>query len=892
MNEEDDAWSYSFPPSTESLNNTKQTNVASLNDHLKNRDNSNDDNDVRSKDGEEQKQESNDPNGLNGSDGHSGLGIKAGSVSSSVESIHKLKDNLDSRNSILSQASSKSSHTGSIDFNRKEPFPSTNSAPQSLNSLSLQSPFLSKSSPANPLTTKEDANSVMSKESGSRNGLMNIDLNDNNNVVESLLESPPKRSSNLSNIRSNSNATISLDNHKRAVTESDINKDSDDPKFISYRRSRRTTSEGNFSDIIEPMDSPQLQSMEKFDTRLYIDEKFKDTKYRYTTMKRNTDFHQLFKSLDLTDRLLDDFSCALSREILLQGRIYVSENYVCFNSSLLGWVTNLIIPQEDIIKFEKRSTAGIFPNAILVETKDSKHTFASFISRDSTFDFMKTVWEGTTGKEMIIDDENKLENLPSSPKTNKRNTKMPNEPSKIESYLMSIDDDNLPENGLSDEDEDEDEDDDEEDEDDDDDDEVDDNNVDDNDIDDNLPKKLDSNNTRSSVDPNVIAEQNKVKIVRFKPESGYVNIGPDVHGPTNIPDLMLDGEIELCNEQINAPLGVVYEILFGSSNSQFQTKFLESHDSTNIVGFDKFHPKNDDPKLLHREYSYTKALGYSIGPKSTTCYVDEVINHLNFGDYIFVTSTTKTPDVPLGNSFTVKTIYRITWAKLNQTNLQVSFLIDWTGRSWIKSLIEKLTLTGQTDACNDMVRALKEEIDNVTISSYEQLNQVTMDDLEKTPEANVPEEIATSTTTETKSTTAFSSNEWIRNNIVSECYLIFSFLVMILIIQLMIFRSISETNSLMKSQVALNSNLIQVLSENNGGALKETDPQDLWHWVHEKYNLKFHPLQKLEYLSYHISSLFKEPEPKNESIEEQFNDLKTRLRESYKEKFSHIPGII
>src|ERR1700694_377468 len=36
-----------------------------------------------------------------------------------------------------------------------------------------------------------------------------------------------------------------------------------------------------------------------------------------------------------------DYSCALSKEILVQGRMYVSEHYICFNSNIFGWVTNV-----------------------------------------------------------------------------------------------------------------------------------------------------------------------------------------------------------------------------------------------------------------------------------------------------------------------------------------------------------------------------------------------------------------------------------------------------------------------------------------------------------------------------------------------------------------------
>ena len=36
-----------------------------------------------------------------------------------------------------------------------------------------------------------------------------------------------------------------------------------------------------------------------------------------------------------------DYGCALQREILIQGRLYISENHVCFHANLFGWITDV-----------------------------------------------------------------------------------------------------------------------------------------------------------------------------------------------------------------------------------------------------------------------------------------------------------------------------------------------------------------------------------------------------------------------------------------------------------------------------------------------------------------------------------------------------------------------
>jgi len=36
-----------------------------------------------------------------------------------------------------------------------------------------------------------------------------------------------------------------------------------------------------------------------------------------------------------------DYGCALQRDILIQGRLYISENHVCFHANIFGWVTDV-----------------------------------------------------------------------------------------------------------------------------------------------------------------------------------------------------------------------------------------------------------------------------------------------------------------------------------------------------------------------------------------------------------------------------------------------------------------------------------------------------------------------------------------------------------------------
>ncbi|RIA84039.1 hypothetical protein C1645_785068 [Glomus cerebriforme] len=109
--------------------------------------------------------------------------------------------------------------------------------------------------------------------------------------------------------------------------------------------------------------------------------------------RRNVEFHALFRSVPEEDFLINDYGCALQKEILVQGRLYVSANHVCFNANIFGWVTNLVIAFSDIVSIEKKMTAYVIPNAILISTLHAKHFFTTFLSRDSVYDLLIALWK-------------------------------------------------------------------------------------------------------------------------------------------------------------------------------------------------------------------------------------------------------------------------------------------------------------------------------------------------------------------------------------------------------------------------------------------------------------------------------------------------------------------
>ncbi|XP_039754625.1 protein Aster-B-like isoform X2 [Pararge aegeria] len=114
----------------------------------------------------------------------------------------------------------------------------------------------------------------------------------------------------------------------------------------------------------------------------------------YPTYKSKCeDFRRLFKELPDDERLIVDYSCALQRDILAHGRLYASQNYLCFYANIFGWETNLMLQWKDVTAITKEKTALVIPNAILVCTVSEKSFLTSFSGRDKAYLMLFRIWQ-------------------------------------------------------------------------------------------------------------------------------------------------------------------------------------------------------------------------------------------------------------------------------------------------------------------------------------------------------------------------------------------------------------------------------------------------------------------------------------------------------------------
>ncbi|KAJ1453133.1 hypothetical protein M885DRAFT_422105, partial [Pelagophyceae sp. CCMP2097] len=76
-----------------------------------------------------------------------------------------------------------------------------------------------------------------------------------------------------------------------------------------------------------------------------------------------------------------DWSCAIERKILLHGRLYVTDRFICFYSNLFGFEKKIKIPYSHVLCVTKEYTVGVIPNAIAVITARKEYVFRSFWDR-------------------------------------------------------------------------------------------------------------------------------------------------------------------------------------------------------------------------------------------------------------------------------------------------------------------------------------------------------------------------------------------------------------------------------------------------------------------------------------------------------------------------------
>nr|CAG8435625.1 13588_t:CDS:10 [Entrophospora candida] len=395
--------------------------------------------------------------------------------------------------------------------------------------------------------------------------------------------------------------------------------------------------------------------------------------YVPATPKRNIEFHSLFRSVPEYDSLIN-------------GNLHtIQVNYY-------------------IVSIEKRMTAFVIPNAILISTLHAKNFFTSFLARDTAYELLYTMWkqshpslarstsmydesDNTTCSSDISDDDNDDNDLSSCDEVEEKSEgfgrNFMNGTAGLLPKIPFFPKKTTPEE-----------------------------------INNSVPTTPDAKKQNSKINNN--NSSSKSKSTRNN-NSTSNNNNSTTHGTNNnssrtsnsrknnhnhqqLPPLISRG-LSISKSAVNkrrsptqcacmknnhfanlsfdgklpGTVEKIYNLLF---TSDFVERYLTYEEKCTEVHIGEW--KAGYNGNLTRSTDYIKPLNNSLGPKSTKCIINNESLHRDFENYTTNLSITTTPDVPSGGSFCVKTKTCIMWAGQSDTRIIVTCSVEWSKSSWLK----------------------------------------------------------------------------------------------------------------------------------------------------------------------------------------------------------------
>ena len=92
------------------------------------------------------------------------------------------------------------------------------------------------------------------------------------------------------------------------------------------------------------------------------------------------------------EQLVEEYLCALYKKILLQGRMYLFTDHVCFYSNVFGYTKIKTIALKDVTIVKRAYTVQVVPNAVEIVHKGKTEFFTSFIFPDKAYKTIAEQW--------------------------------------------------------------------------------------------------------------------------------------------------------------------------------------------------------------------------------------------------------------------------------------------------------------------------------------------------------------------------------------------------------------------------------------------------------------------------------------------------------------------
>ncbi|PFX16245.1 GRAM domain-containing protein 1B [Stylophora pistillata] len=418
------------------------------------------------------------------------------------------------------------------------------------------------------------------------------------------------------------------------------------------------------------------------------------------------DFKRLFKELPESEQLIVDYSCALQRDILVHGRLYISQNWLCFYANIFGWETFVTIQCKDITSIKKEKTALVIPNAIQVCTESEKYFFASLISRDSTYTVLFRIWQNAlldqpmTPSELIQlvgkysegredssenddsddDDDAKQEGSEESGSEGDVEGEIPSDSlSSLSQSQSSLGTENGPGSQT-------------------------------------IPCKVGENAPKVAISPpspevdveDCAETKEKKDLSSDLEEEGTAS---DNH-EDELEELPVSCTCEthlsreLFNEEFPVSVDTLFEFLF--TESDFYKRVQKERRTKDLV----LNPWEVTEDGQRRILTYTVSLNHAIGPKfSPTTEHQHCLPGSSQGKVYVVHVEVKNDGIPYGDSFSVHCRYCLTKASSMASRLRISAEVNYQKSVWgfVRNMIEKNALEGLEGYFKFLVESLRRE---------------------------------------------------------------------------------------------------------------------------------------------------------------------------------------
>jgi len=120
---------------------------------------------------------------------------------------------------------------------------------------------------------------------------------------------------------------------------------------------------------------------------------------------RRKEYRTLFNGAEEDGKFIVDYACAYHKDILHQGRMYISTNACSFYSYIFGWENTICVKWKEVTSITKEKYAYFIPNSIQITTESNKYFFASFVDREASYMMLFRMWQAALANELLTDDD-------------------------------------------------------------------------------------------------------------------------------------------------------------------------------------------------------------------------------------------------------------------------------------------------------------------------------------------------------------------------------------------------------------------------------------------------------------------------------------------------------